>query len=154
MPKTSAEFLLYAAALVVAFTTVGGALLWLIKPRIAEWIRGMFVEQLGDVRAKVDETHKQVTENHHSNEHPTVLDRIDDVHQLALNSLTQVNRALAKVDKVDERCQGLDTTLNDHLILSTRSQADMWRAIEAVAKSSPPDLSDLDDGPIEPRSEK
>jgi len=32
--------------------------------------------------AKVDETHKQVTENHHSNkEQPTVLDRIEDVHR-------------------------------------------------------------------------
>lgn len=28
---------------------------------------------------KVDETHKQVTENHHTNDQPTVLDRIDDV---------------------------------------------------------------------------
>lgn len=33
---------------------------------------------------KVDETHKQVTVNHHSSDFPTVLDRIDDVKTLVL----------------------------------------------------------------------
>lgn len=30
--------------------------------------------------APVQQTNKQVTENHHSNDQPTVLDRLDDVH--------------------------------------------------------------------------
>jgi hypothetical protein len=47
-------------------------------------------------RELVEETHKQVTVNHHSSEQPTVLDRIDDVaHQVAEN--TQETRALARM---------------------------------------------------------
>ena len=33
---------------------------------------------------QINETHKQVTVNHHSSESPTVLDRIDDVQQAVL----------------------------------------------------------------------
>lgn len=44
----------------------------------------------------VKETRKQVTENHHSNPRPTVLDRIDDVSkQVAEN--TRETRAMARM---------------------------------------------------------
>lgn len=37
---------------------------------------------------KINETHKQVTVNHHSSDFPTVLDRIDDVQQAVLSLAT------------------------------------------------------------------
>lgn len=53
------------------------------------------VQPLRETREAAQEARKQVTENHHSNPRPTVLDRIDDVaQQVAANTrLTADNTA-------------------------------------------------------------
>lgn len=58
---------------------------------------------------KIDETHKQVTVNHHSSDIPTVLDRIDDV-QVAVMKLNASHNEL----RID---------LNDHVTDSNRMHA-------------------------------
>lgn len=107
------RYLILVAGGITAVGTIGGALLWLLKPRIIEWFR----EEMQPTRDQVERIHKQVTENHHSNEHPTVLDLLDDVRQ-------------------DVR--KLTDDFSNHLLLTAHAQADMWRAIEAVAKADPP----------------
>lgn len=66
----------------------------------------------------VQETHKQVTVNGGRNNPPTLLD---------------------KVGEVDASLKKLRQDFVDHLVNASREQADMWRAIEAIAKSTPPD---------------
>lgn len=52
------------------------------------------------------ETHKQVTENHHSNARPTVLDRIDDVHKEATRAADAADKAVEKVDTLGRMYDG------------------------------------------------
>jgi hypothetical protein len=70
-----AKFLVGAAGLVTAICVLGGAFLWLVKPRIAQWM----LDVLGPMQAKVTETHHQVTKNSHASATPTILDLIADV---------------------------------------------------------------------------
>lgn len=115
-----------AATMLGIFATLGtivGFLWWLGKPRFVEWIRSELI-------APVQATHKQVSENHHDNETPTVLDRIDDVQQIATAAR---DAALGTRDQ-----------LNSHLLTSSKQIADgnreavaMWEAIKAVAESDP-----------------
>lgn len=73
------------SAVLLAFTLAGLAVRYVLLPYLREHLI-----------APVKETNKQVTENHHSNPNPTVLDRIDDVsHQVAEN--TTETRALARM---------------------------------------------------------
>lgn len=65
---------------------------------------------------KVDETHKQVTVNHHSSEEPTVLDRIDDVRTEVVglrgevNTLhTQFNSHVAHSNEMDARLLSVES---------------------------------------------
>lgn len=64
-----------AGAAVTATGVLGGAFLWLVKPRIAEWVLSL----LGPMQDKVTETHHQVTKNSHASATPTVLDLIAEV---------------------------------------------------------------------------
>lgn len=73
-------------------------------------------------RGKVNETHKQVTVNHHSSMKPTVLDHIDDVRQLVLAQGAQINalsrdfnehvhesiEVRKRVDDIEERDQNIN----------------------------------------------
>lgn len=65
---------------------------------------------------KVDETHKQVTVNHHSSEFPTVLDRIDDVRGLAQQAVTDVGSLRSEVNH-------LHTEFNSHVAHSNEMDA-------------------------------
>ena len=51
------------------------------------WLREQIVHP-------IQQTHHQVTVNHHSSDEPTVLDRVDDV-QKAVESLTEIVEAMA-----------------------------------------------------------
>ena len=51
-------------------------------------------------RKKVEETHKQVTVNHHSSQEPTVLDRIDDVKILVLELGGRMNDLTRDVNEL------------------------------------------------------
>jgi hypothetical protein len=110
----SAQLVVLVGLVVTALGAIGGAFAWLVWPRLMEAVR----RELQPMRAQVAETHKQVTVNGHSNEQPTVLDILSDLR--------------AEVRGVDKR-------LDDHLLLASKADADMWRAIEAVAKGTPPD---------------
>lgn len=110
--------------LVIGVGTLIGFIWWLGKPRFMEWLRA-------EVLNPVQETHKQVTVNHHSSTNPTVLDRIDDVH--------------SEVRDLREEQIRVRDDLNTHLLRSAQSatetsleQQAMWKAIEAIAKSRPP----------------
>lgn len=120
-------FVALLGAAVAALGAVGGAVLWLVKPRIAEWV----ISLLAPMQEKVAETHKQVTENHHSNEHPTVLDRIDDVHSEVLAVQAEARRVR------DDLSRHMARTAAEREAAS-REQTAMWRAIEAIAQSAPP----------------
>lgn len=49
---------------------------------------------------KLDETHKQVTVNHHSSQTPTVLDRIDDVRQEVLLVSSTLTAMCSEVNRL------------------------------------------------------
>ena len=117
---------LFGAAM-AAMGTIGAGLLWLVKPRVAQWVQGL----IEPMQQKVAETHKQVTENHHSNEHPTVLDRIDDVHQEVLAVQAEARRVRDDLSKHVLRT-------SSETAATSREQTAMWAAIEAIAKASPP----------------
>jgi hypothetical protein len=65
------------------------------------WLRPFLQRELFE---PVQEARKQVAENHHSNEKPTVLDRVDDVYQLVAATRSEV--------------RDLDEKLDTHLISS------------------------------------
>lgn len=77
------------------------------------YLRDHLVQPVADV-------HKQVTENHHANAQPTMLDRIDDVH-------TEV-RALAKV--MDGHLDASDRWL-DHI---TRELHDLHDKVRRLGR--------------------
>lgn len=52
---------------------------------------------------RIDETHKQVTVNHHSSDEPTVLDRIDDVKVLVLAQGQILSSHIAHSNDMDLR---------------------------------------------------
>lgn len=81
-------------------------------------VRYVLIPYLRDhLIAKVDETHKQVTENHHaSTDQPTVLDRISDVDQ-AVGGVKIDVKALAHV-------------MDEHMAWSDRWTALWEREIE------------------------
>lgn len=104
---------------VMSVVAVLGLIGWLVKPRLVEWIRVEVLEPVQMIK-------KQVTENHHSNPEPTVLDLLSDVKKevrdakasvaslasdqqktdrsvLALTSI--VGRLDGKVDRVDTKLQ-------------------------------------------------
>lgn len=133
--------IILAAAGVAAIGSLGGAFLWLIKPRLIEAIRN----ELQPMQAKVDETHKQVTVNHHSSETPTVLDRIDSVHSevtdlrqefvdhVLLSATSQGALARAQ-EQANERMSSLEASLGT----MAEAQPALYAALEAIAKASPP----------------
>jgi hypothetical protein len=122
--------LLSGAALLVG--SIGSAIAWLVWPRLMQAIR----RELGPMQAQVAETHKQVTENHHSNDQPTVLDLLSDLSQDNL----QLRADIARVDeRLGDEIRKVDKRVDDHLLTANKADADMWRAIEAVAKGTPPE---------------
>lgn len=69
---------------------------------------------------KVDETHKQVTVNHHSSKVPTVLDRIDDVDKrvhdvfkLVIELGTDFNAHVAHSNQMDQRLLEVESEVNN-----------------------------------------
>lgn len=93
------------SAVVLGLTLVGLAVRYVLMPYLREHLI-----------QPVKETRKQVTENHHSNTVPTVLDRIDDVaNQVAEN--TRETRAMARM-------------FDGHLDWSQREVDRIWRRLE------------------------
>jgi hypothetical protein len=94
-------------------TLLGAAVKWVLLPYIQR--------ELVD---PIQQTHHQVTVNHHSSETPTILDRLDDVQ---------------------DEIRSVRSDLSSHLLNAERAQSDghaearqMWSAIEAIAKTDPP----------------
>lgn len=65
-------FLGQVAALVTAVSIISGALMWLVWPRLKAFLQ----RELIDV---VQDTHKQVKENGHRNDEPTLKDDVRDL---------------------------------------------------------------------------
>lgn len=80
------------SAVLLGLTILGLAVRYVLMPYLSTHL-------IGPIQAgaqMVEETHKQVTVNHHSSPEPTVLDRIDDVSsQVAEN--TRETRAMARM---------------------------------------------------------
>lgn len=93
-----------ATALTVT-VLIGGILAGVIK-----WV---ILPNLRDVIRQQGEIHKQVTENHHSNDQPTLLDRLDDIERKVEQRTDAVER---KVDKIDAKVDRLDDKVDGHLI--------------------------------------
>jgi hypothetical protein len=78
-----------AATVILAFCGAVIAGMWRI------WLKPFLQRELFD---PVQEARKQVAENHHSNEKPTVLDRIDDVFQGVASLRSEVRDLDGKLD--------------------------------------------------------
>ncbi len=70
----------------------------------------------------VKDTHKQVTENHHTNERPTVLDRIDDVSN-------QVRENTAETRAARGEARALARMFDGHLEWSQNEVDALWKAL-------------------------
>lgn len=114
----TAQLVTLIGGLVTLTGVIGSVIAWLVWPRLMGAIR----DEIQPMQAQVAETHKQVTENHHGNEQPTILDLLADLR-----------------DDLREDIKGVGKRLDDHLLLASKADADMWRAIEAVAKGTPPE---------------
>lgn len=78
-------------------------------------------EQLGLIR----ETHKQVTENGHSNAAPTVLDRIDDVAHAQRSTDATVSLLALNLNAVMQQ-------LANHTGESTEDRRRLWLIVETL----------------------
>lgn len=110
---------LIAAALgiLVSFSILVGIL---VRLMLLPWLREHLVEP-------VRETRKQVTENHHSNPRPTVLDRIDDVAQ-------QIARARGEVAENTRETRAMARMFDGHLEWSQHEVDRLWAAWERLAE--------------------
>jgi hypothetical protein len=87
---------------------IGGFVKWVVLPNLRDMVR------------QQTEIHKQVTENHHSNDKPTLLDKLDDIERA-------VDRVDTKVDKVDEK-------VDAHLITAAAIDATVAARVKALEK--------------------
>lgn len=106
--------LVLAATIPAAITTVGGY--WLARVT-------------REVRGKVDETHHQVTVNQHSSKHPTVLDRIAEVGDMATEGRDLAQAALDAALTSDLRTAAIQKKLDAHLEWSESETRNIWRAV-------------------------
>lgn len=80
------------SAVLLGLTILGLAVRYVLMPYLSTHL----IAPIQAGAQMVEETHKQVTVNHHSSPEPTVLDRIDDVsNQVAEN--TRETRAMARM---------------------------------------------------------
>lgn len=96
----AASLVVLAGAVVVALSALGGAFLWLVKPRIAQWVRS----EIAPIQAKVNETHTQVTQNGHRDpDNVTIRDLIGDIkrEQAATNRRLDDHILIAEADSAD-----------------------------------------------------
>lgn len=99
---------LIGAGAVVTLAGAAGVLWWLVKPRVAAWAEAQIL-------APVRETHHQVTVNHHSSAEPTVLDKIDSVHQEVVAVVEENRVQNRKIDSVQRDVTALTVVLDAHL---------------------------------------
>lgn len=107
------------SAVLLGLTLLGLAVRYVLMP----YLQTHLIKPMKVGAELVEETHKQVTVNHHSSERPTVLDRIDDVaNQVAEN--TRETRALGRM---------FDGHLEQALEAENRVQREVdriWRALD------------------------
>lgn len=107
------------SAVLLGLTLLGLAVRYVLMP----YLQTHLIIPMKAGAELVEETHKQVTVNHHSSEQPTVLDRIDDVSQ-------QVGTAITKVDTLGRMFDG---HLEQAAAAEGRVQREVdriWRALE------------------------
>lgn len=117
--------LIYATLgiVVLACTIIGLAARFVLLP----WLRSELVEP-------VQETHKQVTENHHSNTVPTVLDRIEDVHTETSRGANLAGRAVELAEEAVDKVDTLGRMFDGHLEWSQAQVDRMDRRFAAREK--------------------
>ena len=113
MSREDWEITLRIMLVILTITTIvagliAGVIRWAVLPNLQDWIERNFGKPLR-------ETHKQVTENHHSNTQPTVLDELSDVK-------TEI-RALRR-DLADQAAR-----FGDHITWGDREVRRLWDAI-------------------------
>lgn len=111
-----------AAGLLVALGSIAAALWWLLMPRLRSWLQAEIID---DLRA----TRRQVSENHHDNDSPTVLDRIDDVERTVHGA----------VEAVSDRLDAHELTSARAVAEGRQEAVAMWRAIAKIAEAKPPE---------------
>lgn len=94
---------------------------WVVLPNLRE-----------QLFTPVAETRRQVSENRHTNRHPTLMDRLDDVESsldvVALNQLAILKR------------------LGAHIGESTQDRAALWLIVESLTHERTPDDQPGDSG--------
>lgn len=112
------------AWLAVAGLTVSlgfGVVKWIVLPNLSDWLD----KRLDPIEKALSETHKQVTENHHSNPNPTVLDLLLDL--------------LDGQSSMRGEFEALSKALDSHLGWSNEEVDRLWRAIgKKQSKPEPP----------------
>lgn len=88
------------------------------------WLKPFLQRELFE---PVQEARKQVAENHHSNDKPTVLDRVDDVFQAVAATRSEIRELDAKLDGHLISSAGIDAT-------STAEIADIKRRLERLER--------------------
>lgn len=87
----------------------------------------------------VQETHRQVTQNRHANPEPTVLDRIDDVHD-AVRRLSDTTVAVQAVANAAARsASGAHRRLDQHSHWADHEVARLWSNISEPMHRAPQD---------------
>lgn len=92
-------------------------------------IRYMLVPFLAEKFVLLEETHKQVSENNHRNESPTVLDRISEVK-------TQADRIEYLAQNSRHAVNTLARMFDGHLKWSQDEVDAMWKAIKETRERS------------------
>lgn len=105
---------------VAGLLTVVTAVIVALGALIGATVKWVIVPNLRDMIEQIAETHKQVTQNHHSNEKPTMLDRFDDLEK-------KIDRSDAKIDKLDEK-------VDSHLISASAIDATIAARVKAIER--------------------
>lgn len=116
--RTIVDILTQAAAIIGALTVVGGGFLWLVLPRLKEWLRR-------EIASPVQATHKSVTVNGGKNSPPTLLDK---VHFLA-----------KQVERIEGQTEQL-ITVSGATAQRTSDLADELDLVKDIARDARDDL--------------
>lgn len=112
-PETRDAITWVLATTLAVCAVVGMLVRWVLLP----YLREHLVEPMKTVK-------KQVTENHHSNHEPTVLDHIDDVGQ-------QIESLRGDLQEMQKDYVALAGAMGKHLNWSEEEVWRLWRAIRS-----------------------
>lgn len=115
---TATDVSVYAGALLSTFAVLGLVVRYALVP----YLRDQLV-------IPVKETHRQVTQNRHQNREPTVLDRIDDVHDAVQRVEASVVAVQAVANAAARSAGGAHRRLDQHVAWAREEDTRLWQAV-------------------------